>query len=585
MGHRRGNQKRNIFLIIDITSSGRAASVFEKIAMLCERFDSEPALHDLPIHWRFPAGIFDNSRSADIEYTISRLRTRIASGTDMILPAGYTELPHQALLPGDVELDLLWCGRHPETSERRATYGPADILIFPKRPDTARESISSCYLQSSYSVLVAEKNFGEIIYHGKPLTPVSVVQYELLSRSRPISALKRLPVAELIFLVIEDEVARTVVERREFQRLVTNIRTRGGYRFEIASSLLKTRSETTPEIQSDNSSRRSITTPLSISERESLRRFTYSREAINRATRARRDKTSARDLDVLRGILPTAYRNRIERHEFPEPRRKAHPDRILVSDMTGDIVLAGEGVFAMFEAGRLSELQRDGVSARFASPASSWISIGGVRTTFVVESAFSFEEPEITGLQQRLVCRSNAFSEPVRLDLDTFFVDNSRYLFIHTRIIFPECSQDVRIPELHPLNIALRLPTESVSIESRYPDGETVEKAYTDDVDLDFVWGTSFEVRGASHKFILFTPELDDVKIACLPVRAKRFRKETHLTVSPGGLVSSETAGSYSGSVISSLFGIDIVDSPSYHVPILTQHIADRLRNVSGYGM
>ena len=193
---------------------------------------------------------------------------------------------------------------------------------------------------------------------------------------------------------------------------------------------------------------------------------------------------------------------------------------------------------------------------------------------FLLESAFSFDETGIHGIQERLTCRTRAFADPVQLQIDAFFIDGEETLFFAVGIEFPFSPYDRTIGGIEPFSISLELQADNAVISVRYPDGERTNLPVGRGLQSEIVWGSGFEIPTSTGIVHIFTPEEAVSALGHLIVR--RIRKRT-CELSFGAMNGLQPAASIAGKRRSWLFCIDAVQARASRSSTMSRKTIDRL--------
>lgn len=583
----RSHDPRSLLVMFTFEDEADDSSTLRRVDSLLDRCESYASLNDVPLHWCVSGRILEHPPSRDAMETVGRLGTRVATGGDIIVSAGYSGIPHPALLPDDVSLDLAWAasgsGHNEDTG---AVEGLAHLAsaICPSYPDLRRASVREMYRRTTKPLMLRSRGLVELIIPGTDAqsTPDSIlcswVDSRTLSTHRPERTVNRTAVPGRVVLQLPGSMAIHDIASGEFAERIDRLARRGGYRPVLIDWMLRDRSRPEPTVQVGGPV--PPERPLTRSELTMLGTCSYTREELNRSARRNRSEaTEPADILDSRGFRERAHRLREIRSHAASSNR--HDDeRILVADMTGNTVMVGDRVSASFEHGRLAELSREGASIQLATPAESWITVLGKRFTFRLESAFSFEEEHARGLQERFQCETPVFDFPLELDTDVFFVDDAPFLFVFLNLVFPPTKSTASVGPFHPFDLSIHLPPSTGMLCGRYPNGETMQVPMTRTEDNGFAWGTNFEVTAGIMSLILFSPEGVLTRMAQLPYRTRLRRRLAQLTMGIGGFDSVAPAAAWAGDTITSLYGIDLAQSGSSRLPTLSVEASRHLKDI-----
>ena len=526
----------------------------KSVEAVIENFEKDEILAGVPIHWHFPAILIDKAPKK----IQSRFRLRIAAGSDLYLSMGYSGLPHPMLFPSEIGLELEW-----------GSTNVSPTIAFPRWPDTLRKSASYVYARVEEPMMVSYGSFCELVAPGGSRTgtydPISIVEVSSFEHAHPRRLVREAAARDVAFSATGAEIERAIGSGSLHRFLYELIR-RGKRTLTRISDLMNdTGRSSGPVIRSRRSS---SNTSFGILESIRFSSIPYRREDIVQATR------------TVGGINAAYWERRFTERanvilDADSPRGiRNKPERILVSDMSGSVVLAGDHICCQFDAGQITEIRGEVPAVALRTPSSMWIKCHDLVEFFSVESAFSFDEPDMRGLQERLVCESCAFREPIRIDLDTFFIDSAETLFLSIAIEFPEAIPGREVSEIHPLVLQLESDLDDPYFTTRFPGGERNDVRPVESAGFQNLWTAGLEIPTHKGTLHLFTPEGPTVAVEHVLMR----RLDRHLfELSLGGTGLTESAADLAGTRREWIWCIEILQPGQTGSSILSAETFDRL--------
>ena len=530
----------------------------KSVETLIDKIDGDENLAGTPIHWHFPAILIERA-PARVE---SRFRTRIASGVDIYLSMGYSGLPHPMLFPPEIALDIEWGALGGSESDGTS------IISYPRFPDTLRKSVGAIYERGEGPMLINYGSYCELHLPNprspRSFDPISVYDVSNFDDLKPRRLVRAAAARDVAVAAPGAELERAV-ESGSLHRFLHEL-TRRGKRLARLTDLSNDTNRPSAPIVRSRKGRTGITLGFLDSLRYAPNR--YRRDDIVQATR------TVGGLNAAFWERRFSERTNLLLEGSPSRDLRQKRERILVSDMSGSVVLAGDRVCCQFEAGKLTEVRGDVPSVVIDEPSSTRIIARDRVEHFSVESAFSFDEPDMRGLQERLVCRSAAFREPIRVDLDTFFIDSAESLFMSIAIEFPEAVPGSEVCEVHPF--ALQLETDLVDpfLITRFLDGERNEIRPAESSGFECLWTAGLEIPTSNGSLHLFTPEGATVAVEHVLIRRlNRHRFELSL----GGTNARENAVDLAGKRREWIWCLEILRPGRVGSSIIPKDAFDRL--------
>lgn len=582
-----------LFLLISFDAELPGAELSAQLARILESYGKDERLRGIPLHWNFPARMIER-----VDRSIwTKLRTRIAAGIDLYVPSGYSGLPHALMLPADVSLDLSWSVEDPDKHTPRISEEVAPTIIFPQWHDTRRAAVREIYSTLGAPLILSDKGVGELFFDRSPVVPISFVEFAALSERPMRRLLRRTAKPGAIVIRLPGEQVASQFDDGTIPSWISDASEREKSKFGLLSDLIS--GEEVPSGVVTSSARLEYLPTINLAEADRFSAFRYSRAELNQASRRASQRTaqpaaqgeaqrSGRGADQderKKGAKgrkeqtkwEAGFRDRTGSYSPSDADSKTRfvgSDRVLVSDMSGSVLLSGDRVSGVFDSGHLVEVRGDEGSAILAAPSQSWIESEGLRELFSLESAFSFDETGIRGIQERLTCRTRAFADPVQLQLDAFFMDGEETLFFAVGIEFPFSPYDRNVGGIGPFSISLELQADNAVISSRYPDGERTNLPFGPGFQSEIVWGAGFEIPTSTGIIHIFSPEEAESALGHLFVR-RIGRRTCELSI--GAVNGLQSAASIAGKRRSWLFCIDVAKAGTSRSSTMSRKTIDRL--------
>ncbi|MEI8094702.1 MAG: hypothetical protein WCG80_10845 [Spirochaetales bacterium] len=223
--------------------------------------------------------------------------------------------------------------------------------------------------------------------------------------------------------------------------------------------------------------------------------------------------------------------------------------RALVANMQGVTDFQESGLKVRFQGGRLVRIEDSVRKEILCHGAESSMTWNGRKHPFVTNSAFSFEGDFSWGLRQSLVLDHEDLSEPGRLILDFFFVEESREFFVAATVRWPKWKQTTTVQEWAPLKLEMLGPsaTEALGTRVLWPDGRSQDELHRKGPRQGILCGTDFVFGLGKTGLVLGFPQNQSPRPHYLPWRVERSWRGKRLFLNPEGGDSARPSSEFEG--------------------------------------
>ncbi len=552
----------------------RAARVVAAIEHSLLALEQQPA-ELLSVHWNFAAYPLLAEGSARVGKLLDRMLERTA---DMILPMGYSGAYQHLLSKEELNRELEWVAANPFGSGFTTVLGIQPEVFFPHAADFLRNSSIAAWREHT-PVLLADAKRGEILLRrdGRDATfPLLWIEpgWERRSwlsnshfsfASSVASLLRRLrhfanASLHAAGFIVGD---MTAMEPEQIAALFAALfRLQRAHGVGLFARLRENLPHLEPKAAGPHapSGNGIAARPFDLLAAASLiPTDPASRMARWEVGRSRAAAVSGRRRSISRSAEDRELRHRLERlapldpleialsHTTPPHRRD--PDRTLIADMLGEVLL-DEGDFAVrFSRGRLSGLARGGREFLASLPSRSYVEVGRREIPFTVMNAFSIEGEHVRGLRVSCQATDPDFVHPGAITQDFLLVQDFRQLVVALTIRYPEPQPQLYIDACAAMEIPLfhLEEDEEIGVEGCYPDGEEYRLRLSPTSGTLALPGCRFRFTRGEASFLLVFPDSESASIDVLPVRITAEERGYLLSVSPRGFYGRTDANRLAG--------------------------------------
>jgi len=527
----------------------------------------------LSVHWNFAAYPLLADSSARIGKLIDRILERT---TDMILPMGYSGAYQHLLLKEELDRELAWVATNPFGSGFATVLGIQPEVLFPRAADFLRNSSIAAWRERT-PVLLADSKRGEILLRrdGRDATfPLLWIEpgwerrlwlsnSHLSVSSSVASLVRRLKhfangSLHTAGFVVGD---MTAMEPEQitalFASLVRLQRAHGAGLFvRLRENLphLEPKAAGTHEPSGGSIAVRPFDLLAAASlipidpasrmvrwEVERSRAVPGRRRSISRSAE---DRELRQRLERLGPVDPLA----VALTHTSMPHRR-DPDRTLIADMLGEVLL-DEGDFAVrFSSGRLRGMARGGREFLAGLPSRSYLTVGRREIPFSVVNAFSIESEHVRGLRVSCQAIDPDFVHPGAITQDFLLVQDFRQLVVAITVRYPELQPQLYVEACAAMEVPLfhLEENEEITIEACYPDGEEYRLKIPPAAGTLALPGCRFRFTRGESTFLLAFPHGESTSIDVLPLLITAEERGHLLSVSPRGLYGKTAANRLAG--------------------------------------
>ena len=528
-------------------------------------------IEDIPVQWHIPSLALEKKGSAYAKL-IPLLRSRIASGSDLLLPMGFAGAYNSLLLPEDLENELSWCFNNPWESGFHDLFQNSPGILFPLQADLLRETSRETYARLDilwmlpYIPAGSADMYCAVMYRGHHISdlPLVIVHNKNTTtiRTSLLRCRKRGFLSAVIFASYPE-----FSQRRSLNGILgelSDLSARKGVQFHsmtdyIEETMLKASSD---DFESNATNKlpprgdiRITSLPTCPASLFARTQFSYRRDDLNISSKnyrlsSRIENINAKALEIRQRLLATASKRNADTDLFnqtnisPEPR-----ERTLIADMSGNAVLEDERFCANFSEGRLTGMSVDGSQVLSGKQVRSYLNLKGEEFHFTRISAFSFESNSLRGLRE--ISRINApyFDTEGSLMTDYFFVDGCSHLFADVTAKYPifmssELINSYGLFEFPVFEFSYR---DNPAIEAKYPNGERYRTAVLPEESFFPVPGNAIALCCRETCLTVSIPESEKNTIGVMPIRISRFGRRYLISINPFGSYEALPSGELSG--------------------------------------
>ena len=522
------------------------------LAMLSE-LSNNPVLEKIPIHWQFPVAALKQPKSTRVDRSVPMLRGRIASGSDMLMPLGFSGAPHSLLLAEDIWTELHWALRNPWKCGLENIFDKNPVALFPDRPDWLRESARSVY--ENYRGLLILPFFPQnqhppfcLVREGPSKTGIlGLITIDVTSITAGLQLPKKrssLYRDGCILQVEFSHLTQTEKIKSQLDSLTALLETNPALDYFSMNGALNGNSWDWTTFEGETGS-----PPFNIiPEKQALQsQGAYKRSEINiSANNLRKNRYQFRELGTISGTFKRLISIGNLRSAAVEPagfseKKKSPPGYEPISDMTGTITLEEETVKAHFSEGSLVGLSHGEHSVLTGLPGASYLQWEDQRRSYTPIGAFSFEQEQIRGLRVQLTFDGDVADNSGAGVIDYFFISDCPFLFISAYFDWPDVTPHTGVIRRYaPLEIPLYRLTElhPLTVTGRYPDGERYRAVPETGHGASDLPGSVFLFRERSEELLLAFPEFKSTPVTILPVEIRKMKKNSILYANPYGCYS-----------------------------------------------
>lgn len=213
--------------------------------------------------------------------------------------------------------------------------------------------------------------------------------------------------------------------------------------------------------------------------------------------------------------------------------RKRH----LIANMQGLTRVTEGALEVQFKGGRLAGIFDRPTGRRLTGPGYSHCITRKDKLNFKTISAFSLEGDFSWGLRETLELNGRGVSQPGRLVLDYYFVEESLELFVSVSVRHPIWEPGVEVRE----RAILKLPVLEISrqtginLKTWFADGASSESLITPRHKTGRLWGNDFILTGKDRTLVVSFVENNLPRPRCLAFQVARFKGKKWLWINPEG--------------------------------------------------
>lgn len=242
----------------------------------------------------------------------------------------------------------------------------------------------------------------------------------------------------------------------------------------------------------------------------------------------------------------------------------AVPNRILLSDMPGDVFMEGTDLTVRFSKGSITGFYAGNSPITEQKPSRSYLTLFGHDFAFTGESPFALEGEGFRGLRNISVLKTPFTEKPAELTLEYIFADGHTHLGISGTLRHPVFREKTSIETSAPLEIPVfTLPgSEPVTITARDARGSSRGVTLSEETEILLI-GNSFSLQKQNNRINLFFPHLSRKQNEeILPIRIRKTGTEKTLFIYPYGTIKPYFSAAGSETTERFLFFISNSDEP-----------------------
>jgi len=508
----------------------------------------------LRLAWNLPLHPWEGGISA----LAAKIKARVKSGADTLLLMGYGGAPHPLLRAEELDKEIAWCRRNPWGAGARGLFGQEARHLLPAAADLLRERQEEVYSRHGVASLGlavpaqrALKLFGPkgsyrflaeptrperaVLYHAL-LLPAAPEQARALAASLP-EALS--PGQEPLFLLFD--LAGPTPPHPGLGPLLDALGARYELDFLGLEEALSLGSASGAEASPRALDAQELTGPASM-------------EAACLADAARSRARRRNDADIRTALTawgPQAAKASRLGSRARERVPAEDAGSTLVAAMGGLVALDGPGYTANFADGRFAGFQRKGRQLLAGQVAASFLTAGGRRCPFTLESAFSFEREDSSGLRTVLKSTLPNIADRVELVTHAYFPDRQKRLRLEMVLRFPALPPALQLEGLAPLELPLfRLARgERVQVTAELSEHARHAQTFPGEEEEALLYGTLFRfTREPGGPTVTLAPGSPAAAgVLPLPLRVARSHREHLFLVNPYGSYTPVPASAYGG--------------------------------------
>jgi len=497
---------------------------------------------ELKVHWNLPCIPLLEHSSLRAKALLTRLKNRIDTKGDLLLPMGYSGAHHPFLLKEELRYELDWTFVNRWNSGWFEFLSSNSAALMPPSMDFCRESSKQLYREKNYLWLAISSGERNRIYliRGEKLLVLPFIDFSKLSVKEISKALKSsfkkidTPLVLLFNLFNNNNTFKT----NNFLDSLLYLKRR--YNISFCKIPQYFQDEAELNIYSFSYSENGDIPLESVLTSKELSDSPVDRVYRIEACKIRENRDYLNKPELLKKILiinsPQYLRSKYANGNFTlqTPPIKG---RSFIANMSGTVNLGEADMEAVIFEGKLKNFSVRGKEVLIDECSSSYISYPKRQFSFEQSGIFSFEDEMSRGLREISGIDLPDSRSPGKLMIDYYLLNEFPALFISVFITYPELRSVQTIQSYSPLEIPLfRItPGHTVMLEALFPDGEKYsQKLPAISGYYRFPGKTFILTCGESNLLVDFT-DYECRRVNLLPVRIRKIKKDYLLYINPGG--------------------------------------------------
>ncbi|MFP4364822.1 MAG: hypothetical protein ACLFR1_13250 [Spirochaetia bacterium] len=534
------------------------SSFYSRLDKIVELLSNLPESSSGSFNWRFHASPYLEEESSKVTEIRHKLITRIKNFGDQLIPTGYTGTPQYLLLPKEGDDEHQWAWLNPwdsgfaqlfpidrqstqlyeRNTEKHPTAERKNVDIYPVSQDIFHAPYIHI-IEEEKQFLYCSENSGEDI----------LKIFKRVRRKREYPCI----------CVIDCDTPDWLNTIEKLLETITRINKR------------KQKIRLIPISQFTGNN--TISLPF------------HPRISLDPLTRSSWQYTG-----ILRGRTENSEEEIRKRLHFLRPANKTTPvlagkklpeldDRLLISNMQGDVLLTDRNINAAFSGGRFKGFQETMGSIDWNEVSWTGIHTEKESYTFSTVSGFSFESLKARGLRECLTASAPLFTRTGKMNIDYTFVEDYPAMLICVSLEYPVFGAASKVLGYAPLEIPLLSiePNEAVEVLVRYPNRQTYTASLGLESGIYRLPGSTFYFSANNYTIMLASPENEEKMIDILPVRVEKRKSKTILFANPHGSYCPVDHTTISGTKEYFTLVLSVNERGFYFSPVLPDEVENEV--------
>ncbi|MEW5814857.1 MAG: hypothetical protein AB1798_05600, partial [Spirochaetota bacterium] len=485
-------RKKNLDIILILRILSNSSDIMSRIIKECLNLVGKylPG-QQVGLHWNFPCYPLLEEFSTESEKIVTKLMSRVTSGEDVLLPMGYAGSIHPYLLEDELIKEIEWCIKNQWKSGLKDVFGIEPEILMPLYTDYARNSIRQIYLESRYKAVLSftpnrftagilQINRGDAVAQVPCITVTDPDVQKTRKKLKKECNQAKKPLFLLVDFLFPEDTCK-------LQGLLETIKRLSDWRitvrFDRFTDYFSTISNNSFLALPDSGSN---TVPAWVllpqesfftNPKERIFQLAAGRERLFQYRRSGGIKDEGMLFeDSVKNILLRLVNSRhgpTPLVTIPAVFQNQQPDRLLIANMPGSVMLKENDVEVQFKDGKFADIIVNTKPALTGRRVRSFLTIRKKPVFFSQTSTFSFEGERTRGLRDFSSLDSPFFSSPGNLMVDYFFIDKFPNLIVALYIRYPLFRSGTLLTSyaLFEIPVFQFNPDESIHLEGEYPDG------------------------------------------------------------------------------------------------------------------